>query len=192
MRIATVAITASLGLAAAAPASAAVAEHARDFIFTDAEGHMVLRFAGVASTAGLSDDQIDEIVNVQLSTMVHDRLRADARFDLEPVDEAWAEPMEARLERHVRQAAPELAAVDAACRSASCRLVFEHPRALPVTEHQALMDRIQRVLQAFNEAHPGSFEAVFLMAGQYQEPAKPFTKVFLRRAGEELTRSAAR
>ncbi|HEY8520317.1 MAG TPA: hypothetical protein VIN61_09565 [Gammaproteobacteria bacterium] len=185
MRIATFAITATVGLAVAGPRAGA-AEDARDFVFTDSEGHMVLRFVGVPSM-GLSEDQLEEIVNVQLSTMVHDRLRADARFDAEPVDAAWAQRMQARVARHVRQAAPDLASFEAACRSVSCRLVFDHPHALRVAEHQALMDRIQGVIQGLNETYPGSFAAVFLIAGQYQEPAKPFTKVFLRRADEGST-----
>jgi hypothetical protein len=160
---------------------AAAAQGAGDFVFTDAEGHLVLRFAG-AEASGLDASQFEEIANVELSTMVHDRLRADAVFEVEPVDSTWAESMAARVAEHVRQAGSEFSEVHVECRSASCRLVLDHPSTWSVEAHRALMRVAQRIVQAFIEANPATFEPVFLIAAHYQEPERPYMKLFLRRA----------
>lgn len=177
MRFSVLTIAASLGLAAAWPRLAATQDE-RDFVFTDEEGHLVLRFAGADE---LNDNQFEEIVNVQFSTMVHDRLRADVMFEAEPVDLQWADPAAARIERHVSNTGSEFSSVDVECRSASCRVVLEHVPTWRVSEHQVLMGAAQRVIQAFIEADPDSFEPVVLIAAHYQEPERPYIKVFLRR-----------
>jgi hypothetical protein len=168
-------------LAVAVLPQLAATQDDRDFVFTDEEGHLVLRYAG-AGPDGLDANQMEEIVNVVLSVMVHDRLRADAVFEAEPVDSQWADSMEARIERHVSETGPEFSAVDVECRSASCRLVLEHASTWSVSEHQSLMGIAQLVIQAFIEANPASFEPVFLIAAHLQEPGNPYIKLFLRRA----------
>ena len=184
MRFSLLTIAASFGLAAALWPQLAVAQDDRDFVFTDDEGHLVLRFAG-AEPDGLDADQVDEIVNAEFSTMVHDRLRADIRFDSEPVDSEWADSMAPRIERHVSETGPEFSAIDVRCRSASCRLVLEHTDRLRVSEHQSLMRNVQLVIRAFMEANPASFEPVFLIAAYDQERETPHIKAFLRRASDQ-------
>jgi hypothetical protein len=179
MRLSAVTIAASLGLAVALwPASAAQDE--RDFMFTDEEGHLVLRFTGTGAS-GLDTDQRDEIVNAEFSRMVHDRLRADLRFDTEPLDSEWADAMEPRIRTHLRETGSGFAAIHVECRSTSCRLVLEHASRLPISEHRTLMGHVQHALLAFVEAHPASFEPVFLIAAYDQEGETPHIKAFLQR-----------
>jgi hypothetical protein len=180
MRYVAPTLTAAFSLALAGWPTLAAAQNDRDYVFTDDQGHLVLRYAG-AGPGGLTHDQMDEIVNVQLSTMVHDRLRADAVFEAEPIDPAWAKPMQARLAEALTTALPEMSALHAECRSASCRLLLEHSDGHTVAAHQSLMDTAQRAIRAFLAAHPGQFEHVFLMAGHYKEPGGAYIKVFLRR-----------
>lgn len=181
------ALTAEVSLCfvlAGAPLLAA-AQNDRDYIFTDDQGHLVLRYAG-AGPGGLTHDQMDEIVNVQLSTMVHDRLRADTVFEAEPIDPAWSKPTQAQLAEALTTALPEMSPLHVECRSASCRLLLGHADGHTVAAHQSLMDTAQHAVRAFLEDHPGQFEHVFLMAGHYKEPGGAYIKVFLRRAhGEE-------
>lgn len=183
MRLTTLIFAVSVGLAAAAWSPLAAAQEARDFVFTDAEGHLVLRFAGTES-GNLDAHQFDEVANVELSTMVHDRLRADALFEAEPVDSAWAESMETRLGEHVRQTGSDFSGVHVECRSASCRLLLDHSSTWSVEAHRALMNVAQRAVQVFIEANQASFEPVFLIAAHYQEPERPYLKMFLRRTRE--------
>ena len=159
----------------------AAAQHERDFVFTDEDGHLVLRFAG-SEPGGLEPDQVDEIVNAEFSTMVHDRLRADLRFDTEPVDSEWAEPMKARLEGHLSDQTLEFSAVEVECRSASCRLVLEHTDRWRLPEHRSRMGVVQRVIQDFMRTDPESFEPVFLITAYDQELETPHIKAFLERA----------
>lgn len=181
VRLSALLLAASFGVTVAVWPQLAAAQDQTDFVFTDAEGHLVLRFAG-AKPGGLDENQLEEIVNVQLSTMVHDRLRADAVFEAEPVDSKWAESMESRIERHVRETGSGFSAVDAECRSASCRLVLEHATTWSVEAHRALMGIAQQAIRRFIDANPASFEPIFLIAAHYQEPEKPYMKLFLRRA----------
>ena len=184
MRFSALTIAASFGLALALWPQLGATQDERDFVFTDDEGHLVLRFAG-SEPGGLDTDQRDEIVNAEFSSMVHDRLRADIRFDSEPVDSEWADSMEPRIERHVRETGPEFSAIEVRCRSASCRLVLEHTGRLRISEHQSLMGNVQLVIQAFMEANPASFEPVFLIAAYDQERETPHIKAFLRRADKK-------
>lgn len=161
--------------------AAANADGDRDFVFTDEEGHLVLRFAGSPSGA-LTEDQTDEVVNMQLSTMVHDRIRADSVFEMEARDAGWADRAETLLERRIEGDTAEFSAVAAECRSARCRVILEHPVTWTVAAHQALMSRAQAAVQALIAAEPGSFEPEFMIAAHYQEPDRPYMKLFLQRA----------
>jgi hypothetical protein len=181
MRCSALAIAASVGVAIAGWPQLAVSQNERDFVFTDVDGHLVLRFAGTPP-GGLDAHQTEEIVNVQLSTMVHDRLRADAEFEAEPVDAAWAGSMAPRIERHMRETAPEFSAIRVECRLTSCRILLDHADTWRVSEHQSLMGVAQRAFRAFIEADAPSFEPVFLIAAHYQEPESAYMKIFLRRA----------
>lgn len=158
---------------------AAATQGERDFVFTDEEGHMVLRFAGTGSS-GLDADQMHEIINVSLSTMVHDKLQADVAFEAEPADPAWAEIMVPRVERHVLAGELELSAIDVECRALSCRLILEHEGTPSVAQHQALMGDVQRLIRAFVDGD-GRFSPIFLIAAWYQEPEPPLLKVYLQR-----------
>lgn len=184
MRFSRLTIAALFGLAVAVWPQLAATQDERDFVFTDDEGHLILRFAG-AEPGGLDANQIEEIVNVQLSTMVHYRLRADAVFEAEPVNSEWADSMESRIERHVSKTGSEFSMITVECRSASCRLVLEHSSGWSVSEHQSLMGIAQLVIQAFIKASPASFEPVFLIAAHYQEPENPYIKLFLRRPEDQ-------
>ena len=172
-------VAASVGLVLVICSRQAAAQDDRDYVFTDEEGHLVLRFAGAGSV--LDSDQRDEIFNAEFSSMVHDRLRADLRFDTEPVDSAWAGSMAPRIERHLREAGLDFSTMNVECRSVSCRLVLEHTRRLPISEHRSLRGHVQLVIQALIEADPSSFEPVFLIAAYDQEGETPHIKAFLQR-----------
>jgi len=193
MPVSRLRIAAVFGLSIAVLAGQAVAQQrGADYVFKDDEGHLVLRYAGTDSS-GLTASQFDEVSNVELSTMVHDRLRADALFEAEPVDANWARPMKARLASYIRKTGSAFTEVHVECRSASCRLVLE--QRLPtwsVEEHRALMGVAQRAIQGFIEANPGSFEPVFLIAGHYQEPERPYMSLFLRRTAAASESGKAR
>jgi hypothetical protein len=163
-----------------ASAPLAPAQGVSDFIFTDEEGHLVLRYVGVTPTA-MTPHQREEIVNSEFSSMVHDRLRADILFDDEPPDAAWAEKLEPMLEAHILGANAGLVAAEAECRAESCRLFIDHPATWTVPEHEVLVPVVQKVLQDFMDVHPASFEPVFLIAAHYQVPDPPFIKVYLKR-----------
>jgi hypothetical protein len=186
-RLRTLGVIASLALTATVWMRPAAAQDERDFVFTDDEGHLVLRFAG-AGPSGLDAEQREEIVNVQLSTMVHDRLRADAQFEAEPVDATWAGPTTAELAQRVETLEPEFSLTALECRSESCRLELDHPGGRRVAEHQSLMATVQRTIRALIDSDPASFEPVFMIAGHYQEPANPYLKVFVRRADNRQDR----
>lgn len=181
MHVPSVAIVGSLALAVALSARNAGAENERDFVFTDIEGHLVMRFAGTDS-ANLSPQQLQDVANVELSTMVHERLSVDAVFDAEPVDSRWADPMERRVERHMTELAPEFSGVAVECRSASCRVVLEHAGGWNVTAHRTLMGTAQRAIEAFIADEPDSFAREFFVVGRYQEPRAPYITMLLRRA----------
>jgi hypothetical protein len=180
MRFAALAVATSLCLAEAVGLHAAPADDARDYVFTYADDHLILRFAG-AQSHGMSDRQREEVSDSHVSIMVHDRLAADDRFEAEAVDSAWAEPMQAQLEKWL-STTPGMSAVSAACRSASCRLAFTHAGGRSLSEHEALMAGVQTALDSFLAANPGSFEPVFLIAGHYKEPEHPWIKAYLTRA----------
>ncbi len=156
------------------------AQHSGDFISVDEEGHLILRYAGI-NAAELSADQHEELLNVQLSTMVHDRIRADAVFEAEPVDRAWAIATTRRIRTELRtdQAGYRVAEVE--CRNTTCRIEIEHPAVWQVPAHQAVMNRVQSLIESYIREHPDSLDSTFLIAAHYQEPATPYIKAFVRR-----------
>lgn len=173
-------IAASIGVAILVWPQLSAAQDNRDFVFADEDGHLVLRFAG-APFGGLSADQADEILNAEFSIMVHDRLRADLRFEAEPVDSTWASVTEPALSKLVSETELEFSAITVECRSTSCRLILEHTR-LPISEHRGMLEIVQRGLHAFVETNPSSFDPVFLIAAYDQLRETPSIKAYLRRA----------
>jgi len=170
-------------MALAAMASLASSQQSSDFIFTDEDGHLVLRFAGVAP-GELSERQREEIVNSEFSQMVHDRLRADAIFEVEPVDADWSQAMTPLLERYVRQHGTSFHDVEAECRSSSCRLILEHESTWTISEHELLVPVVQDLIESFMARHEDSFEPVFMIAAHYQAPEHPYIKAYLSRSGD--------
>jgi hypothetical protein len=158
----------------------------RDFVFTDEEGHLVVRFHGTGAT-GLDSSQADEILNAELSSMVHDRLRADLLFESEPRDAGWAARMEPQLEQHLEHAGPEFTKILVGCRTTSCRVVMEQPRHWSVNEHQAVLKAVQESVEAFIAARQPHFKPVFMITAYDQEPETPHIKVFLRRTQDNST-----
>jgi len=190
MRSTILAVAASIGVAILVWPQCSSAQDNRDFVFTDEHGHLVLRFAG-APFGGLSADQAEEILNAEFSTMVHDRLRADVRFDAEPIDSEWASVTEPRLSEQVSEMELEFSAIMVECRSVSCRLVLEHTSRVGLSEHREMLGAVQRVLQSFLETHPSGFEPVFLIAAYDKLPETPSIKVYLRRASAADARAGA-
>lgn len=172
----------SLALALALSPGHARSESDRDFIFTDLEGHLVVRFVGTGA-AGLDPSQAEEILNAEFSSMVHDRLRADLLFDDEPRDPEWAAAMEPQIERHVKHAGPAFTEIFTECRAASCRVIMEQERHWTVPEHQAVLETVQKSLEAFIEAHRDEFRPIFMITAYYQMSETPHIKAFLRRTG---------
>jgi hypothetical protein len=155
----------------------------RDFVFADLEGHLVIRFAGTGAT-GLDASQAEEILNAELSSMVHDRLRADLLFEDEARDPEWAAAMEPQIGEHVRHAGPEFSGIFVECRAASCRVIMEQQRHWTVPEHRAVLETVQRSLEAFIAARRQQFEPIFMITAYYQELETPHIKAFLRRVEE--------
>lgn len=168
----------ALGLALAAWPQSGRSQSDRDFVFTDEQGHLVLRFAGAT---GLDPVQADEILNQEFSRMVHDRLRADLEFAAEPRDPQWAASMEPQIEARVEHAGAEFSGIFVECRAASCRVIMEQPMRWTVPAHQAVLETVQKSLQAFIAARRQHFEPVFLITAYYQETETPHIKAFLRR-----------
>jgi hypothetical protein len=152
----------------------------RDFVFADLEGHLVIRFAGTGHT-GLDASQAEEVLNAEFSSMVHDRLRADLMFEDEPRDPEWAATMEPQIAEHVEHAGPEFSGIYTECRAASCRVVMEQSMHWTVPEHRAVLETVQKSLEAFIAARPQHFEPIFMITAYYQERETPHIKAFLRR-----------
>jgi hypothetical protein len=170
----------SLGLALAMWPQSGRTQSDRDFVFADLEGHLVIRFAGTGAT-GLDSSQAEEILNAELSSMVHDRLRADLLFEDEPRDPEWAASMEPHIGEHVKHAGPEFSDIYTECRAASCRVIMEQHRHWTVPEHQAVLETVQESLEAFIAARRQHFEPIFMITAYYQEAETPHIKAFLRR-----------
>jgi hypothetical protein len=181
MRLLPVILSTCLGLATAGGPRPAAAQHDRDFVLVDEEGHLILRFSG-AGDGGLTANQRREMENISLSVMVQDRIWADVEFYAEPIEPGWASSTPPRIEQYAAAALPGMRVKKVECRSASCRLVLEHSGGLDVTEHETLMDGIEHALRAFVDANPGTWSPVFLIAAVHQEPEDPYIKVFLHAA----------
>lgn len=179
MRLPFLIIAFSLGLGTAGWAQPGAAQANRDFVLTDDEGHLVVRFAG--SDAEPSPAQLEGMSNVFLSVMVQDRLWADIAFETEPLDSHWAGRMEPTIEAYLRGTRLEGFAADVECRSASCRLVLEHEPVGGVSKHAALMDVVEDDIHGLIESNPGSFEPGFLITAYDQISEQPHIKVFLQR-----------
>lgn len=172
----------SLGLALAMWPQTGRTQFDRDFVFTDLDGHLVLRFADIGPE-GLDTSQSDEFLDSEFSTMVHDRLRADLLFEAEPRDPKWAASMEPQIAEHVKHAGPVFSDIFAECRAASCRVVMEQPGHWSIPEHQALLETVEKSLKAFIAAHPQDFERDFMITAYDQENEIAHIKAFLRRVG---------
>jgi hypothetical protein len=172
----------SLGLALAMWPQSSRAQSGRDFVFTDEEGHLVLRFAGTGAR-GLDPSEAYESLNQEFSRMVHDRLHADLLFENEPRDPDWAASMEPQIERHVTHAGPEFSDIFVQCRAASCRIIMEQPVHWSVPEHRAVLETVEESLEAFIAARRQHFEPVFMITAYYQETETSHIKAFLRRTG---------
>lgn len=169
------------------PASAS-ASRDFDFVFRDEDGHLVLRFVG-APASGLTRAQREEVLNQEFSIMVHDRLRADLYFEMEPRDAVWAEAVEPRLEHHLEHAAEALrdpahgfATPAVECRSTQCRVIIEHGTRWSLAEHEPRMNDVQGVISEFIAANAGEFDSGFVVTAYEQMHYTPHIKVFLRRA----------
>ena len=175
-----------LGLALAiSPQSGRTQSH-RDYVFTDEEGHLVIRFAGIGA-AGLDSAQAYEVLNAEFSRMVHDRLHADLAFQAEPRDPEWAASMEPRIEKHVAHAGLEFSHVVTECRAASCRVIMTQPVHWTVPEHQAVLETVQRSLEAFIADRRQHFKPSFMITAYYQESETSHIKAFLRRTEHAST-----
>ena len=171
----------SLGLALAMLPQTGRTQPERDFVFTDLDGHLIVRFAGTGAT-GLDPAQVDEISNAEFSSMVHDRLRADLLFEDEPRDPEWALSMEPQIEQTVKHAGPDFSDLFVECRAASCRVIMEQPLYWSVPEHQAVLETVQESLEAFIATRRQHFETVFMITAYYQEFETSHIKAFLRRS----------
>jgi hypothetical protein len=155
----------------------------RDYVFTDEDGHLVVRFVGTGA-AGLDSEQAYEILNAEFSSMVHDRLHADLRFEDEPRDPDWASAMEPRIDAHVKHAGPEFSGIFTECRAASCRVILEQSRHWTVPDHQAVLATVQQSVEAFIANQRHQFQPVFMITAYDQHNQTPHIKVFLRRIGQ--------
>jgi hypothetical protein len=158
----------------------------RDFVFTDLVGHLVLRFPGTGAT-GLDSSQRDEVLDSEFSRMVHDRLRADLLFEDEPRDPEWAASMEPHIEEHVEHAGLKFSDIVVECRAASCRIIMEQPGHWTVPEHLAVLDAVQKSLEAFIAARRQDFKPVFMLAAYDKESETAHIEAFLRRTGHAVT-----
>jgi len=186
MRFIALVIAVTIGLGSAACPRPAVAQADRDFLLTDDEGHLLVRFAGPEDP---SPSQREGMTNMFLSVMVQDRLWADIDFEYEPVDSGWSARTTPQIETYVRQTWPELPAIDVECRSATCRLVLEHADLRTVSEHRALMAFVEDGISAFVAAEGSGFAPSFLITAYSQVEYPQHIKVFLeRRTGDDAAR----
>ena len=157
------------------------AQSARDFVFNDEDGHLLIRYTGIDAT-GLDPTQIDEISNQEFSSMVHDRLRADLRFDVEPADADWAGFMEPQITTYLERAtAHPFSAITTKCRAASCRVIMDQPGEWRLAEQQVVLDAVAASLESFIAGHRDTFEPGFMIIAYYQHFNTPHIKAFLRR-----------
>lgn len=174
-----------LGLALAMSPQVGHAQSDRDFVFTDGDGHLIIRFAGTGAT-GLDASQADEVLNAEFSRMIHDRLRADLLFENEPRDPEWSASMAPQIREHVEHAGPEFSDIFVECRVASCRVIMEQPGSRSLPEHRAMLATVQQSIEAFISTRRQYFEPVFMITAYYKDFQTPHIKAFLRRTGDAL------
>ena len=162
---------------------AGASQNDREFIFTDDEGHLVLRLVA-AGPGALPPLQANEVLNQEFSIMVHDRMHADLRFESEPLDADWAAAMEPRLTALLGTPGSDFPAIDIECRSSNCRIVLEQSMRWTIPEHQRQLAALQSVIENYIGANPTSFDPAFIMAGYEQASQTPMIKIFLQRAGD--------
>jgi hypothetical protein len=151
-----------------------------EFFFDDEEGHLLLRFVGLGPD-GLTTTQRDEVVNAELSSMVHDHLRADLRFEAEPVDSEWAPATESKIRSYFSDPAPDFAAVDVECRSESCRIRLHQTARWDVAEHLLRLDQFRLQIDDVIADNPTSFEPSYMIAAYEKSRYSPHIKGFLHR-----------
>ena len=183
MRMAVSSTVMLLGLALTLWSPAGLTQPDREFVFTDEDGHLMVRFPGSGAT-GLDASQAEEILNAEFSTMVHDRLRADLLFAAEPRDAEWAAWMEPQIEKHVERAGPAFSDVFVECRAASCRIVLEQPGHRTVPEHRLVLETVEESVKSFVAVHQQHFEPVFMIVAYDQLTETSHIKAFLRRTGD--------
>ena len=176
-------ILAVIGLALSVGPALGTAQNSRDFTFTEGEAHRIIRFVGT-SAGGLTDEQRYEVTNSEFSTMVHDRIWADIRFEAEPRDPEGNQSLAPRLESYLRENGPAFDAIIAECRPTTCRVVLEHDNWLTLREHEATLDRVQPVIEALVAADAAQLEPDFMMTAYAKEPHTPNLKVFLTRKSD--------
>jgi hypothetical protein len=159
----------------------ALAQSDRDFVFTDEDGHLVVRFVGTGAT-GLDPSQAEEILNAEFSSMVHDRLRADLMFEDEPRDRDWDARMAPVLREHASLAGLHFTEVFVECRAASCRIVMDQPGHWSVSQHLVVLEAVVESLEDFIAEQRPQFEPGFMITAYYQQYQIPHIKAFLRRA----------
>ena len=162
------------------PAQTQRTQSDRDYVFTDGDGHLILRFTGRGG-ADLDEAQAYEILNQEFSRMVHDRLHADIQFAEERRDPQWAATMEPRIAAHLQQIDVHMSDVIVQCRALSCRVIVEQPGHRDIPEHQVTLGTVQDSLEYFVEQHPEHFLPGFLITAYFQETSTSHVKAFLRR-----------
>ena len=157
------------------------AQSGRDFVFNDEDGHLLIRFTGIGAE-GLDPTQVDEISNQEFSRMVHDRLRADLRFDVEPRDADWAAFMAPQIARHIEHSAGhQFSDITTECRAASCRVIMEQPGEWSLAGQLVVLNDVETSLETFVASHRDEFKAGFMITAYYQDFKTPHIKVFLSR-----------
>jgi hypothetical protein len=184
MRTSTITRAAILALAVTSWPSIGLAQPGHDFIFTDEEGHLLLRFANAGHDELLSAplQPREEILSQELSVMVHDRMRADLSFEAEAVDPDWAGLTKFEIESHLHETTAGFSSRNIECRSETCRVILQHRDRFTISEHEKLLEKVQAELQALIDAAPEKYDPVFLITAYEQASTTPHIKAFLRRA----------
>jgi hypothetical protein len=160
---------------------ALIAQNDMEFTFDDEEGHLILRFVGLGPE-GISESQRQEVLNAELSSMVHDHLRADVRFETEAIDAEWAIATEQHIAANLPGPGADFAEVVTECRSESCRIRLKQAVRWSMTEHQERLDNIQTTIQHLIDAVPGRFSSTYLIAAYEKLRFAPEIKIYLPRS----------
>ena len=158
------------------------AQNNREFVFDDEEGHLVLRFVGLGP-AGMTESQRAEVVNAELSSMVHDHLRADILFETEAVDAEWATATEQHILSNLPHPGTDYADVVIECGSQTCRIRLEQAVYRDISGHRNELTRLQEDIQRLVDADPERFEATYMIAAYEKLRFAPAIKLYLKRSG---------